>query len=127
MNKARRIIGLMLVVMTIAAVALLSGGCARDVYYGTWQHKYTSFSDGTEQSEPSLPMVVDIRENGEVYMLDSLYGYYTRDKNTFTFRFKDDEEPWLTGAFRLEGGTMYVYADGSDIMYTMVRVETSGS
>ncbi|NLG37045.1 MAG: hypothetical protein GX549_03445 [Clostridiales bacterium] len=125
----RKAVAPVLLTLTLLSAALLLSGCFSQVIYGTWQFKYTSYANGSEQTDAMFPMVFDVRKNGEIYLLDTLFATFKREKNLFTVTFVDDdaEEPEvITGAYEVEttseGTFLYIYPDDQNIMYTLVRV-----
>jgi hypothetical protein len=125
----RKVIAPILLTLMLLSAALLVSGCFSQVIYGTWQFKYTSYANGSERTDALFPMVFDVRKNGEIYLLDTLFATFERNKNLFTVTFVDEdaEEPEIiTGAYEVEttseGTYLYIYPDDQNIMYTLVRV-----
>lgn len=129
MNRKRILLALAFVL--IVSAALFSGGCVRKVLYGTWQWTLTTYDGGSES--PFFAMTFDVRSNGEIYLLDSLFATYKLNRNTYAVTYAKTEEgqepETITGAWKLvtnsDGIYLYIYPDDADVMYTLTRVTGS--
>lgn len=132
----KRIIVIVLAALLLATV-LLASGCngTMNMLMGRW--KLVSIGDqyGANQQQYPLPVVLDIYPDHTIKMLDSPFGTWTMDRNTYTFK-SDDGTLEQSGSFILEykeqqssdgsGSTtkvpqLTVYADGKAESYILQK------
>ena len=120
------------------AVTLVLSGCFNELLYGTWRLSYTADEYGKNRAEDLLPVTLDIRSNGEVYMIagskQSLFATFTRNKNLFTLTLAN---PSSTGASTVTGSWVIVegeeatelqlYLDEKPMSYILQRTTLSST
>ena len=113
-------------------------GCFNELLYGTWRLSYTADEYGKNRKDYLLPVTLDIRSNGEVYMIagskQSLFATFTRNKNLFTLKLAS---PSSTGASTITGSWVIVegeeatelqlYLDDKPASYILQRTTLSST
>lgn len=122
----------------LLASLLLLGGCGGGkikMLTGRWKLESVGSGSGADQQAYPLPVVVDIYPEGTIDLLESPFGKWTMDRDTFTFK-SDDGEMEMTGGFRIDfvedsstGGTipqLTVLPDDQDVSYILKKVSDLG-
>lgn len=133
----KRFVMIAAVVLLLASL-LLVGGCGggkMNMLTGRWKLATVGNGSGGQQQQYPLPVVVDIYPNGTIDLLDSPFGKWTMDRDTFTFT-SDDGTITMSGGFKIDftedsetGGsipTLTVMPDTEDVSYVLTKVSDLG-
>jgi hypothetical protein len=115
MNK--RLFAAIAAVMLLLTMVLISGCSGTNtMLMGRWKLSKVGDAAGGNQQDYPLPVVVDIYPDGHVDMLESSFGTYTKDRDTFTF--KSDDGTFITsGSYKLEYPNLTIFLDDSPSSY----------
>ncbi len=115
MNKGR-IVAIVAVTLFVALLIFTSCSGTQTMLSGRWSMTGIGDEAGQNPQQYPLPVVVDIYPDGRVDMLDSFFGTYTRDRDTYTF-VSEDGEFKSTGSFKLEYPNLTIYPDDTPASY----------
>ena len=120
MNK--RIFSVLATLVLIASL-LLAGGCSgtNTMLMGRW--KLSTYGDGAGDNQQNypIPFTIDIYPDGHVDLLESHFGTYTKNRDTFTFT-TDDKTLTMSGSFVLDYPKLTVYSDQESVSYVLEKV-----
>jgi hypothetical protein len=134
MKKKIVIIALAALLITAALLASACNGTL-NMLMGRWKLVTIGDRYGANQQEYPLPVVLDICPDHTIKMFDDVFGTWTMDRNTYTFK-SEDGETEQSGSFVLQyvqqessdgsGDTtsvpqLTVYADGKDESYVLQK------
>ena len=115
MNK--RVFAAIAAVVLLVSMIFVSGCSGTDnMLMGRWKMATAGDAAGGNQQQYPLPVVVDIYPDGHVDMLDSLFGTYTKDRDTFTFKSTDGTFT-TSGSFKLEYPKLTIFLDDQPSSY----------
>lgn len=100
----KRIVALLAVALFVALIALTGCNGTNTMLMGRWSMTGIGDANGQNPQSYPLPVVGDIYPDGHVDMLDSRFGTYTRDRDTYTFK-SDDGTFTSSGSYRIEFAT----------------------
>ena len=108
-----------MLLLTTALAAACSGRTT--MLMGRWKLATYGNADGGNQQDYPLPLSLDVYPDGHIDMLDSAFGTYTVDRDSFTFK-SDDGTITASGQFQLEYPNLTVYMDDSPTSYVLNKV-----
>lgn len=121
----RRILALAVLIM-VAASAFLLIGCANKMLYGSWKLVQSADADTGEFKDYDFmfPIVLEIKSDGTVWMLGSLFGTYEKEGREYKFWYDNDGEKGelLTGGWEMIGAELFIYPDDIPVIYKFSRL-----
>lgn len=98
----KRILTIALIALILMSVVLL-GGCngKLNMLTGRWKLATVGDGSGANQEQYPLPVIIDIYPDGRIDMLDTPFGKWTMDRDTYTF-VSDDGTLNSAGSFKIE-------------------------
>jgi|GEM_PF-5305069 len=122
----RRSISALLVLAMVIASAFAFTGCAERILYGEWKMVQTGDPETGEFKDYDFlfPIVLEVRRDGTIYMMDSLFGTYEKKGHEFEFWFdeKGEKGELITGGWELIGSDLYIYPDKEAVIYKLSRL-----
>lgn len=97
----KRIVALLAVALFVALIVLTGCNGTNSMIMGRWSMSGIGDANGQNSQSYPLPVVVDIYPDGHVDMLDSRFGTFTRDRDTYTFK-SDDGTFTSSGSYKIE-------------------------
>jgi hypothetical protein len=119
-------------IMLILISMLIASGCSGKINMLTGRWKLSTYGDknGENQQDYFLPVTIDIYPDGRVDMLDSAFGKWKMDRDTFSF-VSDDGTVKESGSFKLDysatdsSGTsapqLVIFLDDQPVSYILVK------
>jgi hypothetical protein len=125
-------------ILLVLATVVFAGACSgkMNMLMGRWKLSTEGDQYGQNQQSYPLPVVIDIYPNGTINLLETSFGKWTMDRDTYTFK-SDDGSIKTSGSFKLEyitdqnsGGTvptLTVFMDDQPVSYVLQKQADLGT
>lgn len=115
MNK-KHLAALLLLALFVALLAFAGCSGTNTMLMGRWSMTGIGDANGQNSQAYPLPVVVDIYPDGRVDFLESKFGTYTKDRDTFTFTYTESGET-ESGSFKLAYPNLTIFPDNAPASY----------